>query len=137
MRDFLIIIGVFFLLLAIFMLIFYALLPVVGKVIDKLGPFVSKICDKAGKIEFGYFKQIMDGTIYKKEILPEEFNYHNYIPMRYRIHIKRKVNNSIFYFYYDVSEITYSMYSIGDWFDIQNLRECGNRVMGAVGSEYT
>lgn len=68
--------------------------------------------------------QMYDGTIYKKEILPEEVRLYKYIPMRYRIYIEnnvevheRVINKKA---YYDVTEETFSMYSIGDWFDAQN-----------------
>lgn len=128
MRDFLTIIGAFLLLLALFMLVFYALLPV----ICKLGPFVSKICAIAMKVEhLTHFTQITDGNIYKKEIISEEFHYWNYIPMRYRIHIKKDVNvYSTYFYYYDVTEVTYSMYSIGDWFDIQKIKTKRDELYG-------
>ena len=72
----------------------------------------------------GYYIRIEDGTIYKKEILPEEVTGFRYIPMRYRIHIENNVevygNVIDKKNYYDVTEEIYSMYSVGDWFDIQN-----------------
>ena len=118
MKDFLIITGAFLLLLALFMIVFYVLLPGFSKIVS----FVSKICAKAKIVKVGYFTQITEGNVYKKEILSEEFHYRDYIPMRYRIHIKKDVNvYSTYFYYYDVTEVTYSMYSVGDWFDIQNL----------------
>lgn len=79
--------------------------------------------------------KITDGIIYEKEILNGETRRTSlysveYFPTRYRLY----VTNEIDYIgkkvqkktHFDVSEGTYYMYSIGDWFDSQNPRKKTN-----------
>lgn len=129
MKDFLTIIGAFLLLLALYILLFYALVPK----ICKIGAIVSKLYVK---IEGCYSRHIEyekamkaglgNGTVYKKEILSDAINCFAYIPMRYRIHIKNDVNVNGRVIsktaFFDVMEGTFSMYSVGDWFDIENIK---------------
>lgn len=68
-------------------------------------------------------QKITDGIIYDMEIINGETRRYiyseEYIPTRYRIYVTKEQKKD----YFDVSEDTYYMYSIGDWFDSQNPRK--------------
>ncbi len=69
-------------------------------------------------------KKITDGIIYDMEIINGETRSYIrfpdvYISTRYRLYVTKEERKA----YFDVSEDTYCMYSIGDWFDSQNPRK--------------
>lgn len=65
--------------------------------------------------DYDLFKTPSEGTVFDKKIIYPEMDY---IPARYKLYI---VGESQIWAMYEVPEDVYYMYSIGDWFDSENL----------------